>query len=664
MQPMTERAASSVAGQDVAPSVSRTVNPFGWLVGPVTRFELVRASRRGGLHLLRLVLLLFLLLFLWFSYQTLLEGGFKTWFNLRGELTSADRAALRLQDLTRFGESFFGAFLCVQLVAVVLLTPVWLGGAVAEEKDRRRLEFLLTSHLGDAEIILGKLVAGLGRLTLVVLAGLPVLAFMQFWGGIDPHLLLAGYAVTGITMVSVGALTVLCSVHSRKPREAMVLTYLVLVAFVVATLLCRFAMREAVLGISWPAWIADSNVFVVLYQLRKGWEDGKTPTELLPGLLLHFGVFHGVTTLLCVTAAVLGLRRAAWPAGRKRSFRWWRRLRWPRPSPAWKPMLWKEIFAESGVRLGRIGWGCLAVILLASVVPVVWPYIRSYKLGYSLDYRLTLRAETFEAFDIWCRLIVTGGAWLALLSVAIHAAGSVSRERERHTFESLLTTPLAARDILLAKWLGSILSVRRIARALAALWVICTGVGGTRGLTLLAFAATWTIYAGCFAMLGLWFSVTRGSTRQATTWTLVAGVVLGLAHWLPWTVARPPEHLQMPHTVAFFGLTPPAALHWLALHGDDLGPQPHSSSRLFRRFTTEEFSLRRLMTRTPAWLISPNETDDVITGTTAGLLFWLGLTAALWLLTMRRFQGMWALRVIEPPGAPPAASHHGMSASG
>jgi ABC-type transport system involved in multi-copper enzyme maturation permease subunit len=308
---MTEHAASSVAGQGVAPRASGPGNPFGWLVGPVTRFELVRASRRGGLHLLRPVLLLFLLLFLWFSYRSLLEGGSRTWFNFGGELTSADRATLRILDLTRFGESFFGAFLCAQLVAVVLLTPVWLGGAVAEEKDRRRLEFLLTSHLGDAEIILGKLVAGLGRLMLVVLAGLPVLAFMQFWGGIDPHLLLAGYAVTGITMLSLGALTVLCSVYSRKPREAAVLTYLALITFLVATLLCRFVMRDSVFGISWVAWIADGNVFVMLHQLRKSWEEGKKPTDVLPGLLLRFGVFHAVATLLCVTAAVLGLRRAA-----------------------------------------------------------------------------------------------------------------------------------------------------------------------------------------------------------------------------------------------------------------------------------------------------------------------------------------------------------------
>jgi hypothetical protein len=144
-------------------------------------------------------------------------------------------------------------------------------------------------------------------------------------------------------------------------------------------------------------------------------------------------------------------------------------------------------------------------------------------------------------------------------------------------------------------------------------------------------------------MLGLWFSVTRGSTRRATLWTLTAAAVLGLAHWLPWLVVRPPKQLQLPHTIAFFGLTPPAALNWVALNGDDLGPDPHGTSRVFIKFTREEFSFRSAMTWTPSWhyvAVRRDEAPDVIWGTIVGLLFWAGLMAALWLLTLRKFQRM------------------------
>src|SRR5262249_23490521 len=206
------------------------------LFGPMPRFELVRMSRRGRFHLLRILFLLLLLLSLWLAVLPL-HSKIVNW---QGRTDVEAVAAARQQELTRFAETFFWAFLGLQFAAVVLLTPVTLGGAIAEERDRRPLEVLLATHLRHSEIVPGKLAAGLGSLGLLLLAGLPVLAMMQFWGGIDPNLVLAGYAITGVTMLSIGALTVLCSAHARKPRDAIVMTYLFVIVFVVVTVLCRF----------------------------------------------------------------------------------------------------------------------------------------------------------------------------------------------------------------------------------------------------------------------------------------------------------------------------------------------------------------------------------------------------------------------------------------
>src|SRR5262249_10873986 len=134
------------------------------------------------------------------------------------------------------------------------------------------------------------------------------------------------------------------------------------------------------------------------------------------------------------------------------------------------PMLWKELFVEPRLRLGRLGRVSVVLVVLASLVPVWW-----FHTGHSWS-------EPLEALDIWGRLVVTGGACLALLGVAVHAAGSISGERERHTLDSLLTTPLSRGGILFAKWLGSILSVRRTGLLLLAVWLVCTGVGGVHGV--------------------------------------------------------------------------------------------------------------------------------------------------------------------------------------
>jgi hypothetical protein len=295
-------------------------------------------------------------------------------------------------------------------------------------------------------------------------------------------------------------------------------------------------------------------------------------------------------------------------------------------------MLWKELFVEPRLRLGRVGRVCVVVVMLASLVPVWW-----FHTGYSWS-------EPLVALDVWGRLVVTGGACLALLGVAVHAAGSISGERERHTLDSLLTTPLTRGGMLFAKWLGSILSARRTGLILLVVWLVCTGIGGGRGVAMLGCAVAWVVYAGCFAMLGLWFSVTCRSTRRATLWTLGTLALLGLGHWAPQFFVGAPKELKWPRTIAVFGLTPPAALQWVTLNGDDLDGERRSSSRLFERFSTGEYSLRQFMTRPElsrtGLLFLPayhDERRDVLAGTVAGLLFWLGLTAGLGLLTLWRF---------------------------
>ena len=52
--------------------------------------------------------------------------------------------------------------------------------AVADEKDRRTLDYLLTTDLGDSEIVFGKLIARLATLSLILLTGLPIFSLLQF----------------------------------------------------------------------------------------------------------------------------------------------------------------------------------------------------------------------------------------------------------------------------------------------------------------------------------------------------------------------------------------------------------------------------------------------------------------------------------------------------
>src|SRR5438105_13980589 len=97
---------------------------------------------------------------------------------------------------------------------VALVAPGYTAGAIAEEKDRRTLEAVLATDLRNREIVLSKLVVRLANLTLMLLTGLPIWALLQFLGGIDPDLVLAGFLATGVTMASLASLSILNSVYA------------------------------------------------------------------------------------------------------------------------------------------------------------------------------------------------------------------------------------------------------------------------------------------------------------------------------------------------------------------------------------------------------------------------------------------------------------------
>ena len=70
-------------------------------------------------------------------------------------------------------------------LVVVALTPAFTAAAITDEKERKTLDFLLVTDLSTREIVFGKLAARAGALFTLVLAGLPILSLIQFFGGIE-----------------------------------------------------------------------------------------------------------------------------------------------------------------------------------------------------------------------------------------------------------------------------------------------------------------------------------------------------------------------------------------------------------------------------------------------------------------------------------------------
>src|SRR4051812_21505773 len=107
------------------------------LGGPVLLFDAVRTARRSRLALFRALYGLLLLFFLFVVYTRWFGHDFAA--GLAGLM---DERQIPARDQSRFAASFFRTFLVVQFLAVVLLTPAFAGGAVAEEREKGTLELL------------------------------------------------------------------------------------------------------------------------------------------------------------------------------------------------------------------------------------------------------------------------------------------------------------------------------------------------------------------------------------------------------------------------------------------------------------------------------------------------------------------------------------------
>src|SRR5262249_17784186 len=179
--------------------------PGDWRIfGPVLRYELYRTARQGRAFSLRCLYSIVLLVVLFLVYtQQFGRMGRDPWSFMW------DGGKVSIHDLAGFANSISSAFLAAQIITVYLLTPLFAAGAIAGERERGTLDHLLVTHLHDREIVLGKLASRLASLTLLVLTGLPVLGFLLFLGGVDPHIVIAGFLATLVSMASIGSLGVL-----------------------------------------------------------------------------------------------------------------------------------------------------------------------------------------------------------------------------------------------------------------------------------------------------------------------------------------------------------------------------------------------------------------------------------------------------------------------
>jgi ABC-type Na+ efflux pump permease subunit len=531
--------------------------------GPILRYDLVCTARRTRYFVMRFfyALILFLILYIFYIMK----------------LKSITVEKVAQKQLIDFAELFSYIYLLVQYLLVLMLTPAYVGSAIAEEKERRTLEFLLATDLRNQEIIFGKFASRIGNLLMFLLAGLPVLTFVLFFGGVDPELLKNGFLATFVTVLSISAVSIYCSVHAKTSRDGIMKSYLCVVGYflfgfilwsIVLMLngtfsglastaqtfddhdpvlkgLCYFSEYYLTGDIFHAIYLYVANVKMPFLGI-KSWS-GVDLGVSMNALLRNYLIFHGTLTVCCLLYSVLRMRaiylKQRYGEG-KPSRRQVKLARTQQASDVsqpdrrqhdpqmprtmrvklgdWPPVVWKEVFVPRlALRtlharvLTGLTWG---VFLLPAVI---------------LFFYFAKHWDQFtQAYFWYIRIAGTVVLCLMLAAVAIRASHAICIEKDKQTLETLLSTSLTDREIVFGKWVGAVLGFGPTVYLISLIWLVGLMTGTLAWSSLLFLTGAYLVYASFAASLGLYFSAGASTTTRSLMVTLFWLVMWIGGHWL------------------------------------------------------------------------------------------------------------------------------------
>lgn len=126
---------------------------------------------------------------------------------------------------TPVGKLFFAAVTAVELGLICLLAPALTSDLISGERERQTLDLLLVTPLSRRQIVVGKLVAALGSLLLLLVLALPIQALAVLIGGVGLEELMAGLLLLTLTSVAYGCVGLYWSARLRTTRAALLLSY-------------------------------------------------------------------------------------------------------------------------------------------------------------------------------------------------------------------------------------------------------------------------------------------------------------------------------------------------------------------------------------------------------------------------------------------------------
>jgi len=170
------------------------------------------------------------------------------------------------------GRAIFQWLLFFMLLLVCFIVPGLTAGAISGERERQTLIALQLTLLRPRSIVVGKLLASLAFVTLLIVASLPLVTVPFLVGGVSLPEVLKGLFMVMATAVTLACLTLASSGLLRRTQSATVVAYGLTLAMVLGTLMVYGAQQIPRNGVGpRPApWILALNPFAATADVVAG----------------------------------------------------------------------------------------------------------------------------------------------------------------------------------------------------------------------------------------------------------------------------------------------------------------------------------------------------------------------------------------------------------
>jgi hypothetical protein len=341
---------------------------------------------------------------------------------------------------------------------------------------------------------------------------------------------------------------------SRRGRDALLVVYLIDLLFLLSPLARTFGLPAGVLD-----WLVALNPYSSIGP--PVFEERLAPAWATVGLWLTIGLSGTAVASWRLRPACLG------PSGNEGKPRRDARRLWVPAIDEKRPMLWKELFIERVGSLGRVGsWIGLILVLILIGGSVGLTAVMAWDAWQSgdnskADWARSQMATWIGGSSLFVSLLIQ---W----AIGLRASVSISSERERGTWDALLTSPLEAGEIVRGKLWGSLYALRWLIVAAYLAWTLSAATEASTVGEAVTHGFQVLILGAFMAAVGVRTSLNCDTATRAMAVTIgiwlgayvcvgvLAGILLGVGTLLcnfAWIL------------LAQAGLAPPVTTFWFPL---------------------------------------------------------------------------------------------------